>query len=463
MNLFGYFDIGRRAMSAFRLNMAVAGDNIANATTPGYARRRVELVPGLPVRVPGGWLDSGVDAARIARMEDRFLQAGLDRETGGLGEADQRLRGLSEIEAVFGELSGAGISDALAQFAAAFHELAGQPESSAQRLSAVAAADQLAGSIRDAYGRLRAQRVLEDQAVRAEINEINALAEQLTALNVEIRQAEADGSIAAALRDRRTQVIQDLAERTGGIAVDAGEGVLGFELPAGTTLVSGLSTIPLQTAKAADGTARVLAGGDGSDVTDRLRRGRLGGLLHVRDTALPATMTSLDTLAGDLIGRANAITAGALDLAGNPGVPLFTPAAPGGAGVAGKIAVNAALLQNPQLLAVSTSGAPGDGAAAALLAALESDPSAALGDRSATAYLIDLLGGLGTEIAQADVSRGVAEQLIASMTAKRDAVSGVSLDEEAVELMRSQRAFEAAAKFLQTIDEMTQETLNLFQ
>ncbi len=463
MNLFGYFDLGRRAMSASRLGLEVAGSNIANAAVPGYARRRLELTTGLPVSAPGGWLDLGVDPRRIQRMEDRFLEAGMLREQGFLGRHEERFRALGEIEAAFGSLDGDGVASALSSFSAAFSALAGQPESAGARRGAVSAASALASSIRTAYGRLDAQRRREDGSATALVEETNRLAAELATLNREIARDEANGTVAAPLRDRRTQVLDRLSELTGGSAVAGKGGRIGFELPAGVTLVTSDAALPLRTVRAPDGTARILAGGDGADVTDRLTGGRLGAVLAARDREIPSRLAALDTLAADLTTRANAIATGSSDLAGNPGRPLFVPDPPSGSAQARNLAVHADLLNDPALLAVSATGAPGDGSGAASLAALASQSSAALGGRSASAFLAELVSRLGSDVAQADVDAAVAGDMLAGMRARRDSISGVSLDEEAVELIKNQRAFEAAARFLQVVDSVAETAINLLR
>ena len=96
-----------------------------------------------------------------------------------------------------------------------------------------------------------------------------------------------------------------------------------------------------------------------------------------------------------------------------------------------------------------------------MLAGLPDETSAALADRSATVFFADMLGTLGNDIVRADVSHDVATSLVESLRIQRDAVSGVSLDEEAVELIRNQRAFEAAARFVQVLNEVTEVAVNL--
>jgi len=119
MSLFGYYYLGLQSMSAARYGLQVAGDNIANVNTPGYARRRFDLTPGYPVNVPGGLLDQGVDVAGLRRMEDMFLQASLEREMGRQAGSEEMLRGLEQIESLFGPLDSSGsISTALSEYTA---------------------------------------------------------------------------------------------------------------------------------------------------------------------------------------------------------------------------------------------------------------------------------------------------------------------------------------------------------
>jgi flagellar hook-associated protein 1 FlgK len=171
----------------------------------------------------------------------------------------------------------------------------------------------------------------------------------------------------------------------------------------------------------------------------------------------------LDGLAADMTTRVNALTTAARDLNGNAGGPLFVPDPPGATGAAAAIAVNPELLRDPSRLAVSASGAAGDGSAAAAIAKLRDQTSAALGGKSPADFLADSLTRLGDDIVQTDVSLSVSKSLVDGLAQQRDSVSGVSLDEEAIQLMQYQRSFEAATKFIQVLDSVTQTAVNLIQ
>ena len=123
-------------------------------------------------------------------------------------------------------------------------------------------------------------------------------------------------------------MLDELSQLTGGTAYSAGGGSMSFSLPGGPTLVADTAAMPLGTSRAADGTLRILSGADGQDVTDRLRAGRLGGQLQVRDDEIVDRMADLDSFAADFATRANALTASAFDLQGAAGGALFVPDPP---------------------------------------------------------------------------------------------------------------------------------------
>ena len=84
-----------------------------------------------------------------------------------------------------------------------------------------------------------------------------------------------------------------------------------------------------------------------------------------------------------------------------------------------------------------------------------------LGGREPADYLGQLVSDVGVAIAQEDVTGTVSRDVLETLTARREATSGVSLDEEALELIRNQRAYEAGARFLQVLNELTELTVNL--
>ena len=95
---------GLRALSAAQLGMRTAGNNVANANTPGYSRQRLELGSALPFGVGGNLqLGTGVEVRGISRLIDEGLERRLQFQLGMVGAAELDQRRYTEIESIFGE------------------------------------------------------------------------------------------------------------------------------------------------------------------------------------------------------------------------------------------------------------------------------------------------------------------------------------------------------------------------
>ena len=458
--LFGYYSIGLRALNAATIGLNVAGENIANINTPGYSRRRAELAQGYPFRLASGeQVPQGVQVTSISRLADRFVQTNLERELGTSAGAREQLRGLQELESVYGSLDDNHLINAYQSFSDSFSTLAGAPTDLALRSSAIASADRLAQELNGLDSKIRGQISSENQRIGKTLDEINQLAKSLAQLNHEIASNEAGGNVAAVQRDQRNQVVERLSELTGGSIAYGKGGRLDFNLPGGPTLVAGDSAVGLARTLAPGGAIQINSGG--IDVTSNIRGGELGAQLELRDVALPKQLADLNEIAQDLVSRANGLTATATDLNGNPAVNLFSPPAPPLGRAARLVKINPALLSDPSLLGVSSTGAPGDNGVAVQLSELLETSSLNLGNQSPLEFLTTSFTGLGNRIVQADIDENVSNGLVQNLFDQRDAISGVSLDEEAVELTKHQQAYEAAARFMQVLNEVTEIALSL--
>ncbi|MFQ5718802.1 MAG: flagellar basal body protein [Acidobacteriota bacterium] len=151
VNLFAYFEVGRRALAASQAALDVAGVNIANVNTPGFSRRQLDITTVFPQRVPGGFLGQGVDVARLHRSRDTLIAEQILGSLGTSGGLTERRRSLSVLESVLGPVDGAPIPDALSRLSQALTDVASRPENLATRQAAVDAASTLAANIRAAY------------------------------------------------------------------------------------------------------------------------------------------------------------------------------------------------------------------------------------------------------------------------------------------------------------------------
>lgn len=443
--------VARDAMTANQGALDIVGKNITNSSLPGYVRRR----PLLETQVVGRDGPGGVAFRGPERVIDRFVEARLLSESSLYGAAKLRAEGLMGLEAALSPPGGGGVGARMSALFGAVTDLATSPADPTKRAAFLARAEEVAESFRTAASGLSARRQDLLGKASGEAEEINDRLSQIADLNVQIAQATGLGDPAPDLHDRRELLLKETADRIPVQVVREPNGSVSV-LSSGTALVTGgehstlsVSTDPQQNLRI----EATRANGSTVDVTSRVDGGSLGGLREARDRDIPALAADLDQLAFDLAGAMNAVHSAGFGKDGGTGRPLFTP--PGAvAGAAQSLSVSALVAGQPDRVAASSSLAevPGGNGAALAFAGLASQPLGPGGTPAARfATLAGKLGGLQVSADNAVALR--ADTLGMTETMKEQA-SGVSIEEEMVDLTRYQRAFEASMKVLRVADEL---------
>jgi flagellar hook-associated protein 1 FlgK len=189
-----------------------------------------------------------------------------------------------------------------------------------------------------------------------------------------------------------------------------------------------------------------------------INEGRLRGLLDAVGE-VGGHITALDDLAAEITSRVNTLHTSGTDLDGNAGVNFFAVPAGGAAVTAANFSVSAAVKANPRLIVASPlSGSTSAGTVAGAISNLLSDASSQVGTRTGSFNSIysSIVSDAGAGIRDADNALQMQQAILDQTTTQREAISGVSLDEEAISLLQYQKAYEAAARFIKIADEMTQ-------
>ena len=189
----------------------------------------------------------------------------------------------------------------------------------------------------------------------------------------------------------------------------------------------------------------------GADITSNLAGGRLGGALQAVNQLLPSYQNGLNQLAQGLADAVNGALAAGVDANGAAGAPLFSYTANNAAATLGVTGIT------PAQLAAATSAAPGGNGNALALSALGTTPG--LNGLTFAGFFGALSAQVGRDVTNAGDNQSVQQQLLAQARAQRAATSGVSLDEEAVRLVEFQRAYEATAKLVSVLDELSRATI----
>ncbi|MCF6378251.1 flagellar hook-associated protein FlgK [Nocardioides KLBMP 9356] len=458
----GSFGSLNTALSALRYHqsvMDVASGNIANVATPGFTRRRVVGVSvGAPAQ-PAMWSrydghGDGVGIGSVDRLVDPLLDARARHEHGTQSYLDTRAAALGRVEASLGEPAGDGVSKALTEMRKAWHDLSNNPDSPAVRAQVIATSQTLVDAVAAQRRNVEAEESDQRMGLVVDLDETNALAVQLASTNEAITAARLSGNDPSSLQDVRDQVALRLADLTGGTATENGKGGLDVTV-GGVSLVVGNQAGRLDATSGvnpdgtADGLPLVLAvtppGGAPTTVTGL--RGEVGGAAELLTTSLPAVRAGIQAVAQSLADAANAAHQAGFDASGAPGQPLFAvdPAAPGGPLVL--------LVTDPQDLAASgIGGGPNlDGGGATAMANALGAP-----EQDYQKFVTVL----GRDVALSRRLAATQQNLTQQVDGAREELSGVNLDEETVTMMQSQRAYEAAARVMSTLDSVLDTLIN---
>lgn len=455
---FSAFEIGRRALNANQLGIEVTGQNIANVNTPGYSRRRVELVESAYQGIHGFPIGSGVTIAGVQSFRDIFIQGRIQTETGIAGRLTAERDALAPVETALQGSESGGLQSSINAFFGAFRDLEANPNSIPLRSLVGQRGNALANAFHGTRERLVDIQTATDNQLRSTVDQANALAEKIAGLNEQIRRIEAPGVEASNLRDERDVAVNKLAELTGARTTTNSDGTLTLSIGDGQPIVGGTTAYKLQAVDTPpNGLATITLGGDPAVFTE----GKLAGLNNAI-SEVSTQIADLDALASAVVERVNTLHTSGTDADGNAGVNFFNPAPP--AVTAANIGVNTAVLGNPRLVVASPLTQPGaTGTVAGAIANLLTDDTTTAGTRtgSFSSIFSSMIADAGERISSADNALETQAAVLAQATAQRDAVSGVSLDEEAINLLQYQKAFEAASRFIKVADEMTQMILSL--
>jgi flagellar hook-associated protein 1 len=441
-------NIARRALFSQRTGMTVASHNIANVSTPGYSRQRVNLVPGLPERVSFGMLGSGVEANRVERLRERFIDLQFRTANSSMGGAVSEQRLLSQVEAFFNEPSDTGLNAVMTRFFGSFQDLATHPEESAMRNGVLQQGLLLAQSFRGLASNITSLRsdLLTD--VNAKVDRINQLAREISELDIRAVEAEPND-----LLDQRDMKLDELSQLAPVNVAEDPRGSLMVSI-GGTVIASRAGSTPL---KAAISGNQIQITAAQSNLTINVTGGELGGILKTANVTLPGYLSQLDQVASALITRVNQLHSAGFGI-GNPpptGINFFTGTD------ATTIAIDPSIIGNVNNIAASGDGTPGNNTVALELSGVGAENLLNGGTTSIMQYYSGMVSGIGSTIVSANGTITSQDLILAQLGFQRSSVSGVSVDEEMTKLILFQRGFEAAARLVSSVDDMFKTIINM--
>jgi flagellar hook-associated protein 1 FlgK len=452
--IYGLLSIGQSALLTQQKAIDITGNNIANVNTPGFSRQRLNIKQNSPVRSDGQTISTGVTAdTSIQRFYDQFIGAQLNGENETLGRWEAQQQALEKVELMFDDSGGNGLSNAMGEFFNSWQDLSNNPSGVAERTSLVSSGQYLAATFNQVYNNLNKLQNDIDTHVSNIVGDVNDMTARIAELNQKVTKVEVTGHNANDFRDERDQLVFELSKLMDIQSFEDGDGNINVMVGNGKPLVDGTTTWDLTTAdnggvqdvfwQASDGTS--------VNITTQLSGGELKGWTYARDVLITDYLTQLDTLAGNIMSEVNTLHSAGTTLDGvtTTGVDFFT-----GTGAV-NIGVNSNIEANTDLIAAAGAGEglPGGNSTAIAIANLQSASTMA-GSSTFDEYYNSLAGRIGADVQSADFNMTHQTMMVQNLEQYRQEVSGVSLDEEMVNLVQFQQAYNAAAKLITMSDEM---------
>jgi flagellar hook-associated protein 1 FlgK len=451
-SLFGALSIATGALGAEQGALDATTNNVANANTPGYSRLRPILIESNPVVEGSVTYGQGVTLQKLESLRDPILQLRIQDETQQQGQLNAFVSAMQQAQVRFTS-SSSDIGSEISNFFSSLSQLSTDPTNLSLRQGVLTAAGNMATVFNNTSNSFTQQQTNIDLNVTQAVQQVNALTGQIAGLNTRISQLQGVGQDASTFVDQRDTLIGQLSGLIDVSTIRSDNG-LTLTTSNGSPLVVGGQSFALSTQTNASGLQDVYA--QGVDITAKLSSGQLAGSIEVRDQKIPALLSSLDTLAAGLANALNTANKTGFDLNGIPGGNLFVPPPVSGKGAAANLAVQ---ISDPALIAASSDGSAGSNGNVAVLSAVQNQ--AVAGGQTPTDYYSNIVFSVGN-----DVSNGAAEltssQLVLNqLQDQRGSISGVNLNEEAANMVQYQRAYDAAAHVVTTVNDMLYTVINM--
>lgn len=482
---FGSLNIAKTGLQYQQIVIDTTNNNIANVNTDGYVRRRANGAEVGGATTGAMWSTytghgEGVTTTSVSRLTDFLMDARVRTEHANLSYLQVQQTSMERVETAINEPSDTGVANALSSFGSAWQDVVSSPDGSAARQSVIASGQTLVAAINAQARAVDDERAQQRAAAVADVSQINNDAQQLAQLNHNIFIAQANGTDVSDLQDQRDQLALDLANKAGAVVTQDSTGRYNISINnvalvagdnAGTLTVNGIN---------ADGTP---SNGDPANpdvvsfsISDPVpvgatpstnqtavpsgMGGELGGIATLLNVTLTGYRTSLNNVAQQLADMVNTQHEAGYDQSGAAGGKFFDYNA---ADPAGTISV---LISDPSKVAASADGSgPSNNADNADTITQVLNGAVGAGSPPGTPVNINdsyqrLVTGLGSTVAGLNTQTTNQQLLAGQVDDEREQQAGVSLDEETINLMQAQRAYEASSRVLTVMNSLLDTLIN---
>ena len=461
--LISALNAGKTSLEVNQKTIEVIGNNISNINTEGYSKQTTQLSPYPSLNFGDFFVGQGVKISDVQRAHDVFVTNQLQNKSIDLGFANGQTDALTQLEGTF-NITDNNIATNTDKFFDALNQLSTNPSDLTLRDTVIQQGNILATSFNNAANALDTITTNINNTLTSKVDDLNAKISQIADLNQRIYTIEIHGQTANSARDQRDLLAKDLAQSLGANTYTDNRGMLAVQLPGGLPLVQGTTAMSLETsASGSNVSLQLQAAGTTRDLTINTVGGEIKGLLTVRDQIIPSAKNDLDKLASEISTQVNIQHAAGAGLDGSTGNNFFNdptvaspPAATAWTDAARNMKVTLTDASKVAAAAAPTppaTVAPGDNTNALAMAGIGKNYLIG-GIDTFDSYYSKITSRIGLASNQNSLAVSGSQDAVNQLQNLRDSVSGVSLDEEMINMISYQRGFQSSAKFLSTVDDM---------
>jgi flagellar hook-associated protein 1 len=437
------------ALKAFEDGLTVVQNNVANSSTPGYVKQ-TQSFEALPFDLTVG-LPGGVQAGPVLSSRDGFAEQSVRNQQTAQGLYQQKVSDLTPLESYFDLSSTSGVGPAMNDLFSSFSQLSVNPNDTVSRQAVLDKASVVAQQFQDTANGLSTVGSNIDVQARGTIDTINHLASSIAEVNGNNR-IDPSGGINAGLDAQLNSSLEQLSQLVNFTTLQQPDGTVSVFVGGQTPLVVGGQVYDIKGDFSTPQTA--IQSSTGADITGQIAGGKLSALLDDKNNVIPSYLADLNTLAQNLADQVNSTLNNGIDQNGAaPTTDLFNydPTL----GAATTLTVNPL---TPDQIAAALPGAASGNGNALNLAQLA---NAKTNGYTFSQFYGNLGGRVGNDLSSAQDSQTSKQNLLSQAQALREQVSGVSLDEEAAQLITFQRSYQATAKLLTVLDSLTETIMSV--
>lgn len=468
LGIMGTMEMARNSMRVARSGAEVSGNNLANASNPIYARQRIKVNSATTIPTENGPQGSGSEVARMEQIRDHVLDKSIISEKSVTQYFTAKQAFLRRAEANLGQTvdsqtidaGGAygtyGIAEGMTEFFNSLQALSVTPTAIAERQTVIFNAQKIADKFNTVDRRLDDLRTAINHEVEDHVKAVNSKIREVAHIAVNIGNIEIVEGSANEVRDVLQHGLEQLAEYANISTSTSEDGEINVFVDGVQMVTENVMTNSIKLHTDGNG-MHFMADATTGNIIDT-KSGYVKGMIDARDSGIKSLQDKLNTLASQLITEVNTIHASGYDLDGNTGQNLF-----GGSGAA-DMGVNAAILADPRKLQGSNSAAEAsNNEVFRALAALSTKTITNLNGMTFNEHYGNTVSRFGQDLALATSQLNDQKTVQKMLEKQRESVMGVSVDEEVANLIIYQRAFQASAKLMTTMDRLLEDVLNMGQ